>query len=139
MKAIVYRGAQLIDLLDLEMPNTSKLFKSHRLSEFLPGIKVVFEGVRWTWDTDTPGMRSFEEFSELVRGIEELDPDSFNFRYPTDTGGQAAMKHHTIVNPIAFSRKMDPILGLLAGAVLGLTVKFDVAAEPRYELQSLVT
>ncbi len=138
MKAIVYRGAQLLHLLDTRMPDTSKLFTVHRLSMLLPGVKTVFEGAGWTWETKTLGMRSFEEFADLVRGIEELDLDSYTFRYPTDTKGHAALKHHTSINPVAFSRNMDPILELLDTAVLGLCEELDTAAEAKFELQGIV-
>ena len=138
MKAVVYRGALLLHLLDMTTLDTAKLFKVHRLSPLVPGVKTVFDGAGWTWETNTAGMRTFEEFAELVRGIEELDLDSYTFRYPTDTKGHAALDHHTIVNPIAFARKMDTILELLDGAVLGLSEEFDAAAEAKFELQSIV-
>jgi len=137
MKAIVYRGAQLLQLLDIEKLETPKLFKHHRPSLLLPGVKAVFDGIGWNWDTKTIGISNFEDFSELVKGIEELDPESYNFRYPTDTKGQAALSHHTVVNAIGFSRNMDPILDLLAAAVLGLHEEFDATAEAKFELQSI--
>jgi hypothetical protein len=137
MKAIVYRGAQLLQLLDIEKLDTSKLFKHHRPSLFLPGVKAVFDGIGWNWDTKTIGISNFEDFRELVKGIEELDPESYNFRYPTDTKGQAALSHHTVVNAIGLSRNMDPILDLLAAAVLGLHEEFIVTAEAKFELQNI--
>jgi hypothetical protein len=138
MKAIIYRGAQLLHLLDLEPPNTSKLFKDHRPSTFLPGVKAIFEGIGWTWDTEVAGIRSFEEFKKLVEGIEELDPDSYNFRYPTDTKGKSVLNRNTVVNVIDFSRNMDPILDLLDSAVFGLEVEFDATDEAKFEIQSLI-
>jgi len=138
MKAVVYRGAQLLHLLDIKSLDTSKLFKVHRLSNLLPGVKAVFDGVGWTCETNTAGISNFAEFAELVLGIEEVDSDSYTFRYPTDTKGHAAVDHHTIVNPIAFASKMDPILELLDSAVLGLSEEFDAAADAKFELQSIV-
>jgi hypothetical protein len=138
MKGIVYRGAQLLHLLDISTLDTSKLFKVHRLSRLLLGVKAVFDGAAWSWETNTVGMRTFEEFADLVRGIEELDLDSYTFRYPTDTKGHAALNHHTIVNPVAFARNMDPILELLDSAVLGLSAELDIAAEAKFELQSAI-
>ena len=138
MKAIVYRGAQLLQLLDIDTLDTSKLFKRHRPSLLLPGVKAVFDGIGWTWDTETAGISNFEDFRKLVQGIEELDPESYNFRYPTDTKGQAALSHHTVVNAIDFSRNMDPILDLLDAAVLGLHEEFNATAEAKFELQNVI-
>ncbi len=138
MKAIVYRGAQLLHLPDMGRLDTSKLFSDHSLTALLPRMKAVFEGFGWTWEADTPGMTSFEDFAELVRGINEFDPRSYTFRYPTNRKGQAALNHHTIVNPIAFSRNMDPILELLDGAVDGLEEKFDAASQAWFKRQSVI-
>lgn len=139
MKAIVYRGARLLHLLDIGSPDTSEIFRHHRLSRLLPGVKAVFEGVGWTWDSNTAGMRSVEEFAELLRGIEELDADSYHFRYPTDKKGHPALERHTMVNAVAFSRNMDPILDGLDYAVQALNAEFDASAEAKYELQRLIT
>jgi len=138
MKAIVYRGAQLLQLLDIETLDTSKLFKDHRLSKLLPGIKAVFDGIGWKWETETAGISNFEEFAELLYGIDELDPESYSFRYPTNTKGLAALSHHTVVNAIGFSRNMDPILDLLDAAVLGLHEEFNATAEAKFELQNII-
>lgn len=138
MKAIVCRGAQLLHLFNIEKLETPKLFKVHRLSLLLPGVKAVLNGVWPTWETDTPGISNFEDFSKLVRGIEEIDPESYNFRYPTDTNGQAALNHHTVINVVGFSQHMDPILELLDGAVIGLHEEFNAAAEAKFELQSII-
>lgn len=138
MKAIVYRGAQLLHLLDIETQDMPKLFKCHSLSELLPGVKAVFKGIGWTLDMETAGIRNFEDFEELLRGIEELDPGSYSFRYPTNTKGQAALKHHTVVHVIGFSRNMDPILDLLDNVFLELHEEFDATAEAKFELQSII-
>jgi hypothetical protein len=138
MKAIVYRGAQLLRLLDPARSDTSLLFKNHRLARLLPGVKAVLDCQGDTWEMKTAGIRNFEDFEELVRAIEELDPGSYKFRYPTDTKGEAALDHHTVVNPVAFARNMDPILELLAAAVTGLEEEFNAAAEAKFELQHLI-
>jgi len=138
MKAIVYRGAQLLQLLEIETPDTSKLFKNHRLSEFLPGVKAVFDGIGWKWETETVGISNFEEFADLVCGIDELDPKSYSFRYPTNPERQAALSHHTVVKPIGFSRIMDLILDQLDAAVLGLHEEFKATAEAKFELQNII-
>jgi len=138
MKAIIFRGAQLLRLIETKDVDTSKLFTIHRLSALLPSMKTVFDGIGWSWDTGLPGINSFDDFDKLVHGIEDMDPDSFNFRYPTNTKGQAALDHHTVINSVAFSINMDPILDLLAGAVLGLHEEFEATAEAKFELQEMI-
>jgi hypothetical protein len=129
MKAIIYQGAQLLVLRDLEPPNMSRLFSDHHLSTFLPRIKIIFDRIGWTWDNEIAGISSYEEFKDLIEGIEELDDDSYCFRYPTDTKGKEALNHHTIVNAIGFSHNMDQILDLLEAAITGINAEFDAVAE----------
>jgi hypothetical protein len=138
MKAIVYRGAQLLQLLDIDSPEISRLFTDHRLSILLPGVKAIFDGIGWTWDTEIAGISNFEDFTKLVKGIEVIDPWSYSFRYPTNTKGKAALNHHTRINVLEFARKMDPILDLLDTAVLGLHEDFDAIAGAKFELQRMI-
>lgn len=138
LKAVIYRGAQLLHLLDTGSVDTTRIFVVHRLSRLLPAVKTVFEGVGWTWETGLAGINNFDDFEMLVRQIEDLDPDSYSFRYPTNKKGKATLKHHTVVNPIAFGLIMDPILDLLDGAVLGLHEEFDATAEAKFELQEII-
>ncbi|HOS11875.1 MAG TPA: hypothetical protein PL148_08195 [Candidatus Aminicenantes bacterium] len=138
LKAIVYHGAQLLHLLDAGSLDTSSLFLNHRLSSLLPAVNAVFKGLAWTWKSGVTGLNSFDEFISIVQQIEDLDRDSYSFRFPTNKKGSAALKHHTIVNPIAFALNMDPILELLDVVVLDLHEKFDASAEAIFEIQKMV-
>jgi hypothetical protein len=134
LKAIVIRGDQLLHSLSRERVGTSQVFKIHRLSSLFKKAQEVFHELEWTWETDTPGIKDLAEFAELLRGIEAFDPESFAFRYPTNTKGQAALNHHTVFNVIAFSRNMDPILELLDGVVVGLDENINFVSEMWCEL-----
>jgi len=138
LKAIVYRGFQFLDLVEADRPKVKKLLTSHRLTMCLPAMHAIFKAVGWSWGTDVKGMQSYREFEGLVRGIEEMDPGSFVFRYPVNCHGNAALGHHTIVNVVDFARNLDPILDLLSGAVLGLHEEFDATAEMTVELRDML-
>ena len=137
MKAVVYRGAQLARVLDSRTIDTAKLFKTHNLSRLLPGLAAVLETMGWQDDFQTPHIHDFAEFSDLVRGIDEIDSDSSSFRYPVTSKGRPAVSHHSVVNALAFAEHVDSILGLLDGAVTGLQEEFDVAAEAKWILQEM--
>ena len=101
-------------------------------------MKVIFNEAGWSWENDIKGCRTIEEFEELVRGIEELDPKSYSFRYPVNTKGLAALGNHTVVNPIAFSKNMDTILDWLDGVFLELGMGIEFSAEMLSKLQDII-
>jgi hypothetical protein len=119
LKAIVYRGAQLLGLISDEKANTEKLLTSHKLTRLLPTIEAIFRAVEWEWDFELFGLRSFDDFADLIKEIEKIDPQSYCFRYPVNTAGEAALPQHFVVNVVTFGKKMDSVLELLSGAVTG--------------------
>lgn len=138
LKAVVYRGAQLVHLLDVGHIDTSKLFQSHRLSSLLPALTAVLESLDRKGDFETPRLQSYDELADLVRGVDEIDPDSFAFRYPITKGQGPAIERHTVLNAVAFAEHLDPVLDLLDGAVTGLDEEFDASAEARHEIEQLI-
>jgi hypothetical protein len=145
LKAIVYRGAQLLGLISDEKPNTEKLLTSHKLTRFLPTIEAIFRAVEWKWDFDVSGLKSFDdfadlirEFADLIREIEKIDPQSYCFRYPVTTTGEAPLSKHFVVNVVNFGKNMDSVLDLLSGAVTGLQEQWDDTAEVMYLLQEVL-
>jgi hypothetical protein len=137
LKEIVYRGAKLLGLISDEQINTEKLFTSHELTVLLTPVEAIFEGVGWKWDFEISGLKSFEEFAALVQEIEKIDPHSYCFRYPVDRSGDASLPKHFVVYVVNFGRKIDPILELLDGAVMGLEHEWDIAAEAACYLQEM--
>ena len=139
LKAFVCRGAKLVHLLDPDEMDTTELFKDHSLSRLLPGVKVVLNALDWIDEFKTLHLSSFEDFVDLVKGIDEVDKNSFAFRYPIKKDRQAAHEHHTVINVIAFAQHLDPVLKLLSGGLSGLSEEFDLAAEAKYVLQQTIS
>jgi hypothetical protein len=138
LKAIVYRGAQLLGLISDEKPNTETLLTSHKLTRLLPTIEAIFRAVEWNWDFEVSGLKSFDDFADLFGEIEKIDPQSYCFRYPVNTTGEPALSKHFVVNAIDFGKKMDSVLDLLSGAVTGLQEQWDDTAEVMYLLQEVL-
>ena len=137
LKAIVYRGAQLLGLISDEQIDTRSLLTRHELRRLLPTIQAIFKRMEWDWDFEVSGLRSWDDFCTLIREIERIDPQSYSFRYPVTKQGDAALPHHFIVNVISFARSMDPVLDLLNGAMTGLEERWHGEAEVAYFLQEL--
>jgi len=138
MKAIGYRGAHLLRLLERPTVDIRNLFRHHRLSALVPGVRTVFRSLGWLDEFAVSGLSCFKDFDALIRGIEEVDPESYNFRYPVGTKAQGALPHHTVINVITFAKHMDPILDFLAGAVEGLQQEYDALAEAKHEIENVI-
>jgi len=138
LKALVYRGAKLLQVRNNQALETDFLLTNHRLSKFLPSFRAILESTGWKWNFEVAGLRSLQDFEALVRGIEEIDADSYCFRYPVTTKGVAAHRPHLVINVIAFAKKMDAILDLLDGVVTGLEYERDLSIEVEYILRELL-
>ena len=135
LKAIVYRGARLMDLLGKTKPEVSKLFKHHRLLTLIPPVRAIFHAMQWNFAFEGSEVASFAEFEHFVRMLDSIDSGSYSFRYPINRGRQAILQHHLTINIPNFAKIMDPLLSLLEGAAMAIDEAFDIAAEAAHELQ----
>ena len=61
--------------------------------------------------------------------FEQIDSDSFGYRYPIDKNGSPSTKHHQCVNLLAFHNSMNELLGELEIVDFGLDVEASQAQE----------
>lgn len=138
LKAIVFKGATLLKLLSEETIDYSNFFTKHELSSLLPAIQIIWKLVDWDWDFGIEQVKTFEDFSDMVKDLEEIDPSSFSFRYPVDKRFKAVLPHHFCFSLFAFAEHMDPVLQTLDGAVTGLEERWNHAAEIIYEVERIL-
>jgi hypothetical protein len=60
----------------------------------------------------------------VLRDLESVDPDSFTFRYPTNTRGEASVPHHFEFNLPAFVVDIDPLVEAFDTAAFGLRAEY---------------
>lgn len=120
LKAFIYNGVRLLEIRDNKKLETGFFLTSHRLSSFLPAFRAILKSMDWKWDFEIAGLKSLDDFEDLILGIEKVDADSYCFRYPVTTKGDSALPKHFVVNVINFAKNMDKILNMLDGAITGL-------------------
>ena len=133
IKAIVYKGAKLLGLLDQAKMETKGLFSNHRLSPLLRPLHTIFAAMGW--DMEGSGLVSMADFDNLIESLDEIDADSYAFRYPISKKRKPYLPTHFVLNPVRLGAQLEPLLNSLEGATERLTEEFEVAAEARYELQ----
>lgn len=138
LKAVVLRGALLLEILDEKRLSLDRVFSSHQLSCWLRPLRAIFAAMGWNWNTEIDGLTTWDDFADIVAAIESVDASSYSFRYPMTTKGDPALPHHTVVNVLHFAAQMDGLLSLLTGAMAGINERIDTAAEVRFFLQDLL-
>jgi hypothetical protein len=117
--------------------DTERLLTRNELRRLLPGVHAIFKTMEWEWDFEVSGLQSWDDFCHLVKEIDEIDPQSYCFRYPVTKDGDAALPKHFIVNIISFARTRDPILDLLDAAITGLEEHWQNTTDVVYFLLEL--
>lgn len=129
LKTIVYRGAKLLALISNRKIKVDKLWQNHSLTALLPDVKAIIEDLDWDEDLGIAGIHSFDDFSNLVTEINNMDPQSYNFRYPINKKGDSPLTKHFIVNVVGFGKNMDQLLEVLDGMVTALDQYWQDTAE----------
>ena len=132
LKAIVLRGAAIMQINGKMLLTNRGLFQKHSLLPFFPLLKQTFDAVGWTWSLDIEGLHTFEEVEELLRDFETVDLGSSAFRYPIDTKGNPSVPHHFMVHMPTFCKRMDALLESLEAALMGLEVTEERMLEAAY-------
>jgi len=133
LKAFVLVGSKILALHGKLTMSPKKIFETHKLTEFLPHFEAIISEVGWTWDMGEDGLRQKSDFVGLVREFEEIDPGSFSFRYPTNKKGDAALPDRFSFNLSLFAQRIDPLLEIIDGAIMGLEELWNSAAEAAYQ------
>lgn len=92
----------------------------HRLPPLLDSIKQVFESAHseWYWPGST--VESFDDARQVIKELDALDPNSFNFRYPTNTRGKRAISRNHLIGQRTILAVLDDLAESLDTAVFGL-------------------
>ena len=74
-----------------------------------------------------------EKVLHYATEFEQIDKDSFGYRYPIDTKGNSSTEHNQVVNLLALHNSMKELLGELEIVDLGLDVEAS-EAQKIYEI-----
>lgn len=126
MKAVVLEGNRRLDLFGKGLPTRElwTLLNGHRLTRLLPAIRQVFKKAGWQWYWEDPTIRTFGRVRRLLRELETVDPESFSFRYPTNTRGEASVPHHFEFNLHKYVTVVDPLVEAFDTVAFGMSAEY---------------
>ena len=64
LKAVVYRGAMVMELIEKEHPDVPGLFRNHGLKRLLPAVRAIFKAMQWDFKGTAFG--TFDEFEKII-------------------------------------------------------------------------
>jgi len=135
LKALVYKGADVVGLLSKPLQKPT-LFKKHGLKRLIPAIRLIFSKLEWSFEVNP--FKSVSDIERLVEEVDEIDPDSFLFRYPVTTAGIATIDGAITIDIILLSHELDPLLELLDSACAVLKDHYQALCEARDEFAEYI-
>ncbi len=101
----------------------------HRLLPLLDAITQVFEHLNWEWHWPKSAVESFDETRRVIEALDALDPDSFNFRYPTDIRGERAISPRHLICQRTILAVLDDLAESLDTTVFALSAECSKAEQ----------
>ena len=135
LKTILLWGGGLVRLQTGETLDLDRMFQHHEFKFLLPNVRKVFEAAGWaTCCEAATRYGALAEIEAIIMEIEEIDPNSFAFRYPVDRKGVAPLPEQFHFNVVALGKDLDLLLRALDGAAEGVYEQFQFLAR---EYQSM--
>ncbi len=106
MKGIIY-DTVLISTFENKENLIETLIKSHKLLMIFEKLKRILIGL---FPDDSSLIAAIDEIAIIVKEIEEIDNDSFSFRYPIDNSGRNIFSGPLIMNINAIRFACDTTL-----------------------------
>ena len=131
LKGFCYR-ATLISAFQGEALHAlkKKTLYTHRLLPLAEAFQRICEVL---WPTEQDLLQIAERTVQFAMEFEQIDANSFSYRYPIDTKGMPSTKWHQVVNLRALHTSMQAFLAELEKVDFGFTVE-SCHAQEVYEI-----
>jgi hypothetical protein len=129
VKAVIVHGNQRMALSGEGLPEERlwRTLTGHRLSTLLPLLRHVLDFVDWEWTWEDPAIGTFPDVCEVISQLEQIDPLSFAFRYPTDVRGNGSVPEGFQFSLFHFVHRIDPLVEAFDTAAFGLRAEYERA------------
>lgn len=127
LKSIVVVGNRS---LTASPADDEKLFKSlgdHKLLPLISRVEAVFNLVGWEWKWPLNSLvETKADVQRLLAYLEDIDPESFAFRYPVDKRGRRSIATDVRFNLESVVAALDALAEALDTADAGLKTEFGL-------------
>lgn len=121
LKAVLRAGEPLLRLQGREPTFDASSLTSHPLRPLLVPLKELFGAMDWS--------ESYEEVALFVQPLDEMDSNSFAFRYPVDKKNVGALPASFVFNVLAFASAADSCLKVLYDALYSIEARTEATID----------
>jgi hypothetical protein len=125
LKNIIYWAARICEFKDVDNLDF-KLYNTHCLPKL---STVVINTLKLSVGMDQWLSDIMISVDKISKEFDEIDPDSYSYRYPINTKGNESTNHHQVVNMRSIHSNMDKMLTYLEAVATGLDAETDNAQE----------
>jgi len=129
LKDFYFKAALIFAFNNTEAIDTA-FFTHHKLNPFSRIFKSICKKL---FPTDELLLQIADKIDLIANEFEQIDSNSYSYRYPMNKNGNESTKHHQVVNLRAFHLTMQELLNELDTIDFGLNIEMDQAQEI-YEL-----
>ena len=125
IKNIIYLSILLSAFKGLDNID-QKLYNHHKLGP----LAVIAQNIlKRIFPHDNELIIISEKMVVIAKEFDEIDKDSYSYRYPIDTVGNSSTTRNQIVNMESLSQNMNKLLEELGNINIGLGIETDIAQE----------
>lgn len=125
LKGLYYKASLIFFFKDKQRVDCQFVYK-HRLKPLADTFQKICKAL---FPSDQALLQLAKKVLVYAVEFEQIDSDSFGYRYPIDTKGNHSTSHHQVVNLLAFHNSMQEFLGELEIVDFGFDVESSQAQE----------
>jgi hypothetical protein len=138
LKGIIFKAGRTSGFkgIETEVP----YYKNHRLAPFVEGIRKILEKL---FPNQGELLEVIAKIDQISREFEEIDPESYTYRYPLGPKDRPPVRPHQVVNLQALYETMETTLKQLEIIDFGMDIEqyqaqeiWEVLEEVRHILES---
>ncbi|MBI1923958.1 hypothetical protein HYR99_06880 [Candidatus Poribacteria bacterium] len=130
LKGLYYKAGLISFFKDSRRVDCQFVYK-HRLKPLADTFQKICKSL---FPSDQALLQLANKVLKYAVEFEQIDSDSFGYRYPINTKGNHSTSHHQVVNLLALHNSMQELLGELEIVDFG----FDVEASQAQEIYEII-
>jgi hypothetical protein len=132
LKGIIYDTALILAFKGMENLDSS-LYNNHKLVPLAKSCALIMKKL---FPNDNELHKTMDLIELVAIEFQEIDPDSFSYRYPIDKKGNASTRHHQVLNLRIIYEVMEKMQDHLDAIDFGLDIEMSTSQEVYEELEA---
>ena len=133
LKALLLEVTALYKLEGEEPPFKKNILGKHNLTPLIEPLNVIFSRFQSRFSSKCNNVLTYNEATKVVQEFDQLDSQSFAFRYPLDKSFKVAVLPHALdFSIVEFVKRIDPVLETLHDLIHSVDIESDFSYEQQF-------